>query len=157
MMDLDLQKVLPAEAFETEQNEGDYIGKDGLLYCGVCRTKKQTRLPASDFTGGREISVPCICKCKVEENKRKEEETTLEAAIERIMSGVPINITSIYKGGRISIRQLSKESGIHESSIMRNHKEIYDKCMSIKYTSQEKIWFIKNSKSKRCWSYLLCK
>ena len=73
-MNLDLQKVLPAEAFETEQNEGDYIGKDGLLYCGVCRTKKQTRLPASDFTGGREIIVPCICKCKVEENKRKEEE-----------------------------------------------------------------------------------
>lgn len=72
-MNLDLQKVLPAEAFETEQNEGDYIGKDGLLYCGVCRTKKQTRLPASDFTGGREIIVPCICKCKVEENKRKEE------------------------------------------------------------------------------------
>lgn len=60
-MNLDLQKVLPAEAFETEQNEGDYIGKDGLLYCGVCRTKKQTRLPASDFTGGREIIVPCIC------------------------------------------------------------------------------------------------
>ena len=25
MMDLDLQKVLPAEAFETEQNEGDYL------------------------------------------------------------------------------------------------------------------------------------
>lgn len=70
-MDLDLQKVLPAEAFETEQNEGDYIGKDGLLYCGVCRTKKQTRLPASDFTGGREMIVPCICKCKVEENKLK--------------------------------------------------------------------------------------
>ena len=31
MMDLDLQKVLPAEAFETEQNEGDYIGKDGQI------------------------------------------------------------------------------------------------------------------------------
>lgn len=70
-MNLDLQKVLPAEAFETEQNEGDYIGKDGLLYCGVCRTKKQTRLPASDFTGGREIIVPCICKCKVEEKGKK--------------------------------------------------------------------------------------
>ena len=24
-MNLDLQKVLPAEAFETEQNEGDYM------------------------------------------------------------------------------------------------------------------------------------
>lgn len=82
-MNLDLQKVLPAEAFETEQNEGDYIGKDGLLYCGVCRTKKQTRLPASDFTGGREIIVPCICKCKVEENKRKEEEEKKRQEMQR--------------------------------------------------------------------------
>lgn len=83
-MNLDLQKVLPAEAFETEQNEGDYIGKDGLLYCGVCRTKKQTRLPASDFTGGREIIVPCICKCKVEENKRKEEEEKMRQEMQRL-------------------------------------------------------------------------
>ena len=83
-MNLDLQKVLPAEAFETEQNEGDYIGKDGLLYCGVCRTKKQTRLPASDFTGGREIIVPCICKCKVEENKRKEEEEKKRQEMQRL-------------------------------------------------------------------------
>ena len=78
MMNLDLQKVLPAEAFETEQNEGDYIGKDGLLYCGVCRTKKQTRLPASDFTGGKEMIVPCICKCKVEEEKKRQEMQRLE-------------------------------------------------------------------------------
>lgn len=85
-MNLDLQKVLPAEAFETEQNEGDYIGKDGLLYCGVCRTKKQTRLPASDFTGGREIIVPCICKCKVEENKRKEEEEKKRQEMQRLES-----------------------------------------------------------------------
>ena len=83
-MNLDLQKVLPAEASETEQNEGDYIGKDGLLYCGVCRTKKQTRLPASDFTGGREIIVPCICKCKVEENKRKEEEEKKRQEMQRL-------------------------------------------------------------------------
>lgn len=84
MMNLDLQKVLPAEAFETEQNEGDYIGKDGLLYCGVCRTKKQTRLPVSDFTGGREMIVPCICKCKVEENKRKEEEEKKRQEMQRL-------------------------------------------------------------------------
>lgn len=49
-MNLDLQKVLPAEAFETEQNKGDYIGKDGLLYCGVCRTKKQTRYTPKETT-----------------------------------------------------------------------------------------------------------
>lgn len=83
-MNLDLQKVLPAEAFETEQNKGDYIGKDGLLYCGVCRTKKQTRLPASDFTGDKEMIVPCICKCKVEENKRKEEEEKKRQEMQRL-------------------------------------------------------------------------
>ena len=44
-MNLDLQKVLPAEAFETEQNEGDYIGKDGLLYCGKCHTPKEAYFP----------------------------------------------------------------------------------------------------------------
>ena len=43
---MDLQSILPAEAFKTEKNSGDYIGEDGLLYCGVCRTKKQTRMTA---------------------------------------------------------------------------------------------------------------
>ncbi len=46
--------------------------------------KKQTRLPASDFTGGREIIVPCICKCKVEENKRKEEEEKKRQEMQRL-------------------------------------------------------------------------
>lgn len=55
---MDLQSILPAEAFKTEKNSGDYIGEDGLLYCGVCRTKKQTRLPASDITQGKELMFP---------------------------------------------------------------------------------------------------
>lgn len=53
---MDLQSILPAEAFKTEKNSGDYIGEDGLLYCGVCKTKKQTRLPASDITQGKELT-----------------------------------------------------------------------------------------------------
>ena len=68
---MDLQSILPAEAFKTEKNSGDYIGEDGLLYCGVCRTKKQTRLPASDITQGKELIVPCICKCKVAEGLQR--------------------------------------------------------------------------------------
>lgn len=70
---MELKDILPAEAFETKENDGDYVGPDGLLYCGKCRTKKQTKLPASAVTGGREMIVPCICRCKVEENKRREE------------------------------------------------------------------------------------
>ena len=30
---MELQDVLPAEAFETKENDGDYVGPDGLLYC----------------------------------------------------------------------------------------------------------------------------
>ena len=81
---MDLQSILPAEAFKTEKNSGDYIGEDGLLYCGVCRTKKQTRLSASDITQGKELIVPCICKCKVEENRRKEEAEKKRQEMQRL-------------------------------------------------------------------------
>lgn len=56
-------------------NEGDYIGEDGLLYCGNCHTKKQT-----EVTIFGEIRRPmCLCKCQVEkrdaeERARKREE-----------------------------------------------------------------------------------
>ena len=33
-------------------NEGDYIGEDGLLYCGKCHTKKQVRIKLPD---GKEL------------------------------------------------------------------------------------------------------
>ena len=75
---------LPQDVVEVQADEGDYIGDDGLLHCGKCRGKKQTRLPASDFTDGKEIVVRCLCKCQVEENKRKEEAEERRKAMERI-------------------------------------------------------------------------
>lgn len=81
---MELQDILPAEAFETKENDGDYVGPDGLLYCGTCRTKKQTKLPASAMTGGREMIVPCICRCKVEENKRREEAEKKKQEMQRL-------------------------------------------------------------------------
>ncbi len=42
-----------------KQNEGDYV-LDGLLYCGKCNTKKQTRI---ELLG--QIRTPmCLCKCE---------------------------------------------------------------------------------------------
>lgn len=55
-----------AQAIKTE--EGDYIGEDGLLYCGKCRTKKQTRINIL----GKEKTPYCLCKCQAE--KRDQEE-----------------------------------------------------------------------------------
>ena len=75
---------LPQDTVEVRTDEGDYIGDDGLLHCGKCRGKKQTRLPASDFTDGKEIVVRCLCKCQVEENKRREEAEKKRKAMERI-------------------------------------------------------------------------
>ena len=57
-----------AENIKAEQ--GDYYGDDGLLYCGKCNTKKQTRVVIL----GRERTPMCLCKCAVEKRDREEAE-----------------------------------------------------------------------------------
>lgn len=52
------------------ENEGDYIGDDGLLYCHLCNTPKQCRINVPMF-GDAERTVFCLCKC--EEAKRDAE------------------------------------------------------------------------------------
>lgn len=58
---------------DLEISEGDYIGEDGLLYCGKCHTPKQCYAPAIS-----DKPVPCMCKCadeaRKEERKREQEE-----------------------------------------------------------------------------------
>lgn len=49
--------------------EGDYY-EDGLLMCGKCHTKKQTRITIL----GVERTPFCICKCEVERRDREEAE-----------------------------------------------------------------------------------
>lgn len=57
----------------------DYIGEDGLLYCGVCHEKKQTRIKIFD----KEMVVPVVCKCRQEEleleQKRRKEQEQMQA------------------------------------------------------------------------------
>lgn len=45
----------------------DYIGKDGLIYCGNCHTPRQKYIPLL----GK--NMPMLCKCREEELKRQEE------------------------------------------------------------------------------------
>lgn len=52
-------------------NDGDYIGDDGLLYCGKCHTRKQVRLKKPD---GKEITPMCLCKCQVAARDAEESE-----------------------------------------------------------------------------------
>lgn len=64
---------MPAES-------GDYIGNDGLLYCGKCNTPKQCRVQ-NPFNSEKIDIRHCLCKCKAdamerEEKRRKQEERT---------------------------------------------------------------------------------
>lgn len=57
-----------AQSIKAEQ--GDYIGADGLLYCGKCNTRKQTRVNIL----GIEKTPYCLCQCEVEKREREEAE-----------------------------------------------------------------------------------
>lgn len=84
MQDIRLESFISPDVAKTEMKEGDYVAEDGLIHCGKCHGKKQKRLPASVFTGGRELIVHCICQCQVEEEERRKEEDEHKKAMERI-------------------------------------------------------------------------
>jgi len=49
--------------------QGDYIGEDGLLYCGKCHTRKQRKITICEV----EKVVPVVCKCRAAELERQKE------------------------------------------------------------------------------------
>lgn len=57
-------------AMNIRAEQGDYIGDDGLLYCGKCNTRKQTRINVL----GKEKTPYCLCKCEADKRDREEEE-----------------------------------------------------------------------------------
>lgn len=61
--------AISAQAMKSmKRNKGDYIGKDGLLHCGVCGAPKQAKLTLPD---GRVVTPPCMCRCQVAAQKRE--------------------------------------------------------------------------------------
>ena len=60
--------------------EGDYIGEDGLWYCGKCHTRKQARVEILGIL--REPM--CLCRCKAEEREKEAEERNLREQAERL-------------------------------------------------------------------------
>lgn len=65
--------VVAAAVRNAERKESDYIGEDGLLYCGICNTRKQTIITLPQRNP---IKVPVVCKCereKMEEERKRRE------------------------------------------------------------------------------------
>ena len=68
---MSMRSIINGMAKEPIKRDGDYIGEDGLLYCGKCHTKKQVRLTLPD---GKIITPMCLCKCESEERDKQERE-----------------------------------------------------------------------------------
>ena len=69
------EKVLANIADSAGSLPDDYIGSDGLLYCGQCNTRKEREIIWFD---GKPKKVPVMCKCRAEEERLKKEQMQKE-------------------------------------------------------------------------------
>lgn len=72
---------------ESAKREGanDYTGPDGMLYCGVCGTRKTCRVNIM----GRERVVNCICEHENEEWEARHAKLRAEARARRLRASFP--------------------------------------------------------------------
>lgn len=75
-----LKELITSARDEEDKNPDDYIGPDGLMYCGECRTKKQHKVTIF----GKERIVPVLCACRAEEREKEMEEIERREKIDAI-------------------------------------------------------------------------
>lgn len=71
---------IPQSLLDMNNSVKDDYMKDGLLYCGKCHTKKQTKIMLGDC----EKIVGCNCKCKQEAFEREREEIRQRERMDRV-------------------------------------------------------------------------
>lgn len=77
-----VEKVLDnTAAVGIVQSDGDYIGEDGMLYCGKCHTRKEREI---EWFGQEIKKVPVMCKCRTEERRLREEQIKREEEMRSI-------------------------------------------------------------------------
>lgn len=80
-----------ARAREAE-HENDYVGDDGLLYCGNCHTRRQMPLEIPCGIGLK--IVPVMCKCAIERREAEEAQRKAFEEQDRIKRLRRVGITS---------------------------------------------------------------
>ena len=68
---MSIEKVIKDMESSAKAENGDYIGDDGLLYCGKCHTRKQVQVT---LPNGNVFKPMCLCKCERERVEREEKE-----------------------------------------------------------------------------------
>lgn len=70
---IDFDKTISNLAARAEESirisKSDYM-KDGIIYCGYCKTKKQVKISI----GGKTKVVSCLCECKKQQEIKEEKE-----------------------------------------------------------------------------------
>lgn len=80
-----VEDAMNGKSNRSEPVGNDYYDEEGLLRCGVCNRKKETRLEG--FYGGKgPIIVPCICDCRKKEMEEEEKRRKHEEEMRRIES-----------------------------------------------------------------------
>lgn len=74
------ENIIDTANANSKTNDGDYIGEDGLLYCGKCHTKKQVEITIF----GKVRRPMCLCKCEQERLAKEEEERQKRERAEQI-------------------------------------------------------------------------
>lgn len=122
---MDMKKVIgdlaAKAAVANPQSEGDYIGEDGLLYCGKSHTPKQMRVPGALAVAveGGVMFHSCICesekiKREREENQRRQKET------ERIYK-IPERQSYCFSDERYKDSTFSADKGYSQQAINAAH------------------------------------
>lgn len=64
-----VDSMVQKSADSVKPAEGDYLGEDGLMYCGKCKTPKQTRIGVLGV-----VRTPyCLCQCEIDAREREQE------------------------------------------------------------------------------------
>lgn len=74
---------------------GEYMGREGLMYCSVCNGSRQCRIRL----WGKERTVPCLCRCQEEERRRREQMMEEEERLRRIRHMKAVGIQEKNLGG----------------------------------------------------------
>lgn len=90
----------------------DYIGEDGLLYCGICKTRKQY----NPTFNGRVMLVSVPCKCEQERRQREEEERRREEEIARIRR---MKATCIHDKGLLDCTFANDDGSVRQMKIAK--------------------------------------
>ena len=76
---MDVESIIEKSYMTIKKNEGDYIGEDGLLYCGKCHTAKQVKINLL----GTERTPMCLCKCESEKRETEKAEAEKKERLEQ--------------------------------------------------------------------------